>query len=154
MLPIINSVINQVIRLDKCSVDSFISRLHYIVTTVLLAAFSIALLSTNMVSESISCYSRFHSASDISVPQPQLNSFCYATRTKFDTYSEEVIPTFYRYQPIIFFLLSLSFYLPKYFFSIIEDNLIEKIVQNLGQPIQECLYHQTCNYFPSAYFHH
>ena len=138
MLPIINSVINQVIRFDKCSVDTFISRLHYIATTVLLAAFAITLLSTNMVSESISCYSRFHSASDISVPQPQLNSFCYATRTKFDTYSEEVIPTYYRYQPIIFFLLSLSFYWPKHLMSMIEDNVIEKIVQNLGQPIQEC----------------
>ena len=138
MLPIINSVISQFIRLDKCRVDSFISRLHYIVTTVLLAVFALTLISTNMVSETISCYSRFDSASDISITQPQLNSFCYATQTKQKTYSEKAIPAYYRYQPILFFLLSLSFYWPKFFWSMIEDNVIQKIVQNLDQPIQGC----------------
>ena len=134
MLPIINSVISQFIRLDKCNVDTFISKMHYIGTTVLLSAFAITLLSTNIISESMSCYTRVHSASDTSVPQSHLNSFCYATQT--NTYREEAIPPFYRYQPIIFFLLSITFFCPKIFWNTIEGNVIEKLVQNLGQPIQ------------------
>ena len=130
---------SQIIKLDRCRVDTIVSRSHYIISTVVLGVFALTLISTNIAYESISCFSRFHTTSDIT--QPQLNSFCYAPQTTSDTYSEETIPhqipAFYRYQPIIFFLISLSFYWPKYVWSCMENNLIEKCVQNLNQPIQK-----------------
>ena len=149
MLPFIQSIVNQFIKLDKCTVDSAISKLHYVATTVILVVFSVVVTSKGITSGSISCHSRIDVSGGPS--EQQLNSFCLGgdtysvsqetTITDSDTFRGNTtsIPLIYQYQPILFCLLAIIFYAPKLIWHLIENCQIEKIVNNLGEPLQECL---------------
>ena len=144
MLPILKPVW-QLISVDNCRVDSNISRLHYLVTSVVLVAFSILLTSKVVVSDSILCHSQYKSDNDLS--PSTLNTICYAGAS--DTYSKETtpresfsedarVPMVYQYQAMVFFLMALTFYAPKLMWNAMEGGITEKVVQKLSEPIQEC----------------
>ena len=138
MLPILKPVW-QLISVDNCRVDTNISRLHYLVTSVVLVGFSILLTSKVVVSDSILCQSRYRSENDLS--QSILNSICYTGTS--DTYRKETsqdatVPKYYQYQALTLFLMALTFYAPKLFWNVTEGGITEKIVQNLSEPIQGC----------------
>ena len=138
MLPILKPVW-QLISVDNCRVDTNISRLHYLVTSVVLVGFSILLTSKVVVSDSILCQSRYRSENDLS--QSTLNSICYTGTS--DTYRKETsqdatVPKYYQYQALTLFLMALTFYAPKLFWNVTEGGITEKIVQNLSEPIQGC----------------
>ena len=144
MLPFIQSVLNLFLRWDKCRVDSYVSRLHYGITSVILLAFSIFLTS----SLDISCQSSYYLSAGPS--ENQLNSFCVVGPTYIDSHEATIsdsdtfrgktsvhVPQFYQYQTLLFCLIAISFYFPKLLWSLVENNRTEKIVKNLGQPVQE-----------------
>ena len=144
MLPILKPVW-QLISVDNCRVDTNISRLHYLVTSVVLVGFSILLTSKVVVSDSILCHSRYRSENDLS--QIMLNSICYTGTS--DTYRKETttteslsqdatVPKYYQYQALTYFLMALTFYAPKLLWNVTEGGITEKIVQNLSEPIQGC----------------
>ena len=93
MLPYIHSILKQIIKVDAVQVDSYVSKLHYGTTTVLLVAFSMLLTS----SAKISCQSSY-SGSHMPTEQ-QLNTFCFVASYTYsqetsNTYSEEPSHTY------------------------------------------------------------
>ena len=144
----------QLASIDRCHVDSNISRLHYIVSVLVLVGFSIVLTSKVAGSDSILCYTRYKSDNDPS--QNTLNSLCYASmsdpisshntitsqantnsQATPSSHQNTTVPMYYQYQAMVFFLVAITFYGPKALWNCMENGITAKVIQNLNEPIQD-----------------
>ena len=149
MLPYFKPIL-QFISVDRVRVDSNISRLHYLVTGLVLVGYSILLTSKVVVSDSIVCHSWYKSENAPS--ERTLNSLCFTSSSDITTSHHETttshyeetttshtptIPIYYQYQALVFFLMAFGFYAPKFMYDMIEGGITEKVVQQLSEPILE-----------------
>lgn len=121
------------ISIPKIRVDNFILVCHYRVTSVYLLLVAIIITSKVTLVDNINCHPRFGTTTDISLQTLQVH--CYYS--SHSNSGETVVPQYYQYLPLIYFISALGFTAPKLLYQIVEKSLFEQLIGDLVKPLQD-----------------
>ncbi|XP_035222708.1 innexin inx2-like [Stegodyphus dumicola] len=134
----------------KCVTDSFVFRLHYRFTLVILIAFSIAVTGQQYIGEAIHCISKDD------IPEELLKTYCWIHTTfsidsawfkevgkevpypgvdKHTPGVKKIYHAYYQWVCFVLFLQGLLFYVPRYLWKHVEGHKIQSLVMDFNSPI-------------------
>ncbi|XP_054712721.1 innexin inx2-like [Uloborus diversus] len=137
-------------KTKKCTIDSFIFRLHYRFTFLALIAFSIAVTGRQYIGDPIDCISKDD------VPTELLDTYCWITTTfslksawrkkvgeevpypgvdKYVEGEERVYHAYYQWVCFVLFFQALLFFLPRYLWRNTERHYIKNLVMEYNSPV-------------------
>ncbi|KAF8796849.1 innexin inx2-like [Argiope bruennichi] len=137
-------------KTGKCVIDSFVARLHYRFTLVVLIAFSIAVTGRQYIGDPIDCISKDD------IPNELLDTYCWIHTTfsvekawhkevgkevpypgvaKHVEGDSRVYHAYYQWVCFVLFLQALLFYVPRYIWKNTENHKIQNLVMEFNSPI-------------------
>lgn len=137
-------------KTGKCVIDSYVFRLHYRFTLVVLIAFSIAVTGRQYIGDPIDCISKDD------IPNELLDTYCWIHTTfsvdsawfkevgkeipypgvdKHTPGEKRVYHAYYQWVCFVLFLQAMLFYVPRYIWKNTENHRIQNLVMEFGSPI-------------------
>lgn len=144
--------LKSVMKLDQVCIDNNVFRLHYKVTVIFLAAFSLLVTSRQYFGDPIDCIQRDD------IPQNVIDTYCWihATFTLPEAFDKKVgieVPhpgvdkyrpgeqrTYHKYYQWVCFVLFLQaclFYVPRYMWKLWEAGRLRSLVSDLNNPVEK-----------------
>jgi len=119
---------NVCLKKKKVSIDTFVSKLHYRVTSLFLLSVSLFISSKMFISDTILCkYDK--------LPVRFVEQYCLTQTTFSYDGTEQRHHWEYQWVAIMLFMQAASFYCPRFFWKWTENGCISKLIQDLNNPI-------------------